>query len=76
MYFIAFFFFFQNKQQSKHMFCDLQGFTKKVPKIVGTLLALLFPAIKPERRERKETVREFKASVGGFSVQDQARDNM
>lgn len=58
------------------MLCDLQGFTKRVPKIVGTLLALLFPAIKPERRERKETVREFKVSVGGFSVQDQARDNM
>lgn len=72
MYFIA----FQNKQQSKHMLCDLQGFTKRVPKIVGTLLALLFPAIKPERRERKEAVREFKVSVGGFSVQDQARDNM
>lgn len=75
MYFIAFY-FFQNKQQSKHMLCGLQGFTKRVPKIVGILLALLFPAIKPERRERKETVREFKVSVGGFSVQDQARDDM
>lgn len=46
------------------MLCGLQGFTKRVPKIVGTFLALLFPAIKPERRERKETAGSSKFLLG------------